>query len=190
MLFFSFFSAAIPVIILITQVTPMFYVPLSECQLFMFSSTEMFLVTSLLSCFWLHRTPRVKCSKNNSSALLFTHYTGPVFSLLLQGVCALPVQLQRWLLQNLILILKSYHCIVQTDRSLYYKTLYIHCNFKLALHSELSYKAELCRFSCVIYYKFIFWINVFIYLLLFNCKSINTTGFMELEHKKTALFFS
>ena len=98
MLFFSFFSAAIPVIILITQVTPMFYVPLSECQLFMFSSTEMFLVTNLLSCFWLHRTPRVKCSKNNSSALLFTHYTGPVFSLLLQGVCALPVQLQRWLL--------------------------------------------------------------------------------------------
>ena len=149
LLFFSFlffFLAAIPVIILITQVTPMFYVPLSECQLFMLSSTEMFLVTGLLSCFWLHRTPRVKHSKKNSSALLFTHYTDPVFSLLLQGVCALPVQLQRWLLQNLILILKNYHYTVQTGRSLYYKTLYIHYNFKLALHSKLSYRAELCRF--------------------------------------------
>ena len=138
--------AAIPVIILITQVTPMFYVPLSECQLFMFSNTKMFLVTSLPSCFWLHRTPTVKCSKNKLSAAFFTHYTDPVFSLFLQGVCALPVQLQRWLLQNLVLILKSYHYIVQTGRSLYYKTLYIHCNFKLALHSKLSYKAELCRF--------------------------------------------
>ena len=144
--FFFFFLAAIPVIILITQVTPMFYVPLSECQLFMFSNTKMFSVTSLPSCFWLHRTPTVKCSKNKLSAPFFTHYTDPIFSLLLQGVCALPVQLQRWLLQNLILILKNYHYTVQTGRSLYYKTLYIHYNFKLALHSKLSYRAELCRF--------------------------------------------
>lgn len=31
-------------------------------------------------------------------------------------------------------------------------------------------------------------INAFIYLLLLNCKSVNIEGFVELEHKKTAMF--
>lgn len=71
--------------------------------------------------------------------------------------------------------------------------LYIHCNFKLTLHSKkLSRKVELYKFFiCNIYiYKFIFCniINVFIYFL-FNCKSIDMKGFVELEDRKTALFF-
>jgi hypothetical protein len=66
--------------------------------------------------------------------------------------------------------------------------LYIQCHFKLTFSSKLNCKIELCQFSCVIYYKFIFLdtINAFLYLLL-NCLSINTKDFMALNHNSLLL---